>query len=52
VVACMQPDSIRPAARIPNTTFSDDISFPIESLARTARKMQPGRDDSVGRIMV
>src|SRR5882672_6633344 len=25
VVACMQPDSIRPAARIPSFAFSDDI---------------------------
>lgn len=31
-VACMQPDSIKPAARIPNLTFSDDIGLvPIET---------------------
>src|SRR5881394_1151870 len=26
VVACMQPDNIRPVAKIPNFVFSDDIS--------------------------
>jgi len=43
----MQPDNMKPAARTPNITFSDDMIIPIETLAFAATILRPKRDDSI-----
>src|SRR3981189_116524 len=40
----MQPDSIRPAARSPNFTLSDDISIPIEILFQIEDRRSSAQD--------
>jgi len=53
VVACMQPDSIKPAARIPNFAFSDDIVyFSNRKPCARGASIGPKRDDSVKPIIV
>jgi hypothetical protein len=49
----MQPDSISPAARIANFTFSDDIVHFQSKAVRSRRKYcAPKRHDSIKRIIV
>ena len=48
----MQPDSIRPAARIPNVTFSDDIvHFQSKCLAFAAPILRRKRHNFINRII-
>ena len=47
----MQPDSMKPAARTPNITLSDDMILPIETLAFAATILRPKRDDSINPII-
>src|SRR5438552_4039163 len=58
VVACMQPDSIRPAASNPSFILSDDTLndddmayFQSKTLAFPGERLRPKRDDSVNRII-
>ncbi|MBR0870765.1 hypothetical protein JQ633_10375 [Bradyrhizobium tropiciagri] len=48
----MQPDNIRPAARTPKITFSDDMIYiPIENLRPKAPILRPKRHDSIDGII-
>ena len=48
----MQPDSIRPAASIPNIAFSDDMAqFQSKFFVVRATNLRPKRHDSIDRII-
>src|SRR5918911_5370302 len=52
-VACMQPDNIRPAAKIPNLTFSDDmVWFQSKQYRAEGLSLAPKFLDSANPIMV
>ena len=49
----MQPDSIRPAARIPNFAFSDDmVQFQSKVFAFAHQYLRPKRHKSINCIIV
>jgi hypothetical protein len=47
----MQPESIRPAARIPNFAFKDDMFIPIEMFFMHAQAMRRKRPKLIGSII-
>jgi hypothetical protein len=51
-VACIQPDSIRPAAKIPSFAFRDAMFSSNQNFYTSGAKMSPKRHDSVNRIIV